>query len=89
MVPQGLHPKGLIGNAVQVGNSSRCCEFLQPIEYPATIRCWTDGKALRRKTSQKTCHCLPYTRYAFGIKARMRPLQTTSKLPLLSAVGRN
>ena len=51
--------RGLKGNAVEIGNSSRCCKFLPPAEaqkvwtFFATVRSEREG--VETGTSQKTC----------------------------------
>ncbi len=44
-----------------------------------TVHNFFGWEGVGNRESQKTCHLLPQFRYAFGIKARMRTSQSTSK----------
>ncbi len=58
--------EGLIGNAVKIGNSSRCCKFYASIQgiFSNDPSLPAGGKTLKR-TSQNTCPCL-YDFTAYG-----------------------
>ena len=63
-VPQP--PDRLKGNAVKIGNSSLCCEFLPPemAQQVLTIFChWPQSgrEGVSTGTSQKTCLCNDFT----------------------------